>query len=248
MVDAFRDDLNRAHGQYPELSVNQLREFLSTIIRVTSMEEDDFTKIQKEKVRLLSEYREEIDDLLKAANDLRQRSIEDWPERFRRQVDEQLWADGWLTRDDFGENGCIFREGWYLDNENLEPTTGYAETQDNTGFRLHFNHLIRKEESFTEGELTYRLRCPTRVQMRDEFHSLYNKERWQEKLDPILQERGISNKGQKRDYMQKTYDVDQSGLPESYFKTLALAFEEHIPVAKVLDDIVDEALEKVKEG
>jgi hypothetical protein len=39
--------------------------------------------------------------------------------------------------------------------------------------------------------------------------------------------------------------VDQSGLPESYFETLAVAFEEHIPVAEVIDGIVNEATSNI---
>jgi hypothetical protein len=46
--------------------------------------------------------------------------------------------------------------------------------------------------------------------------------------------------------MAKTYDVDQSRLPESYFQTLATAFEEHVPIAEAIDNIVDEARENVK--
>lgn len=247
VVAAFRDEINRSHGQYPERSVNQLREFLSTIIRVTSMEDDDFTQIQKEKVRLLSEYRDDIDDLLDAAESLRQRSIEEWPELFRSHLDDELWTEEWHIRKDHGKWGCIFREGWYLEDDDLEPTLDHVETQGPTGFRLHFIHLIRNERSFTEGELTYLLRCPTNVPMRDEFHWLYNSDRWQERIRPLLKERGITNKGNKRDLMSKTYDVDQSGLPESYFKTLATAYEEHIPVAEVVDEIVAEAPENVQD-
>lgn len=240
VVEAFRDELNHAHGQYPEQSSNQLREFLSTIIRVTSMEEDDFTQIQKEKVRLLSEYRDDIDELLDAAESLRQNAIEEWPEQLLSRVDH-LWTDDWFLWDDPGKWGCICHDDWYLDDENLEPTRHYNETKGSTGFRLHFVHLIRNERSFREGELTYLLRSPTNVEMRDEFNRLYNSDRWQERLDPLLKERGITNKGNKRDLMQKTYDVDQSGLPESYYDTLATAFEEHIPVAEVIDEIVVEA-------
>ena len=85
------------------------------------------------------------------------------------------------------------------------------------------------------------------MDLRDEFHRLYNSDRWQNELEPLLDERGITNKGNKQDYMLKTYDVDQSGLPESYFETLAVAFEEHISVAEVIDGIVEEAVANVKD-
>lgn len=47
VVNVFHEKLRRSHGKYPERSVNQLEDFLSTISQVISMEEDDFTTIQK---------------------------------------------------------------------------------------------------------------------------------------------------------------------------------------------------------
>jgi hypothetical protein len=247
IVEAFQEELNLSHGQYPERSAGQLEDFLSTIITVTNMEENDFEQIQKEKVQLLSEYRNDIDELLAAAESLRQRSIEEWPELFRSQVDDDVWTDEWHTRDDYGKYGCVFRDGWYRDNENLAPTLDHDETRGGRGIRLHFVHLIRKKKSFSEGQLTYILRSPASVDLRDEFNRLYNSQRWQNKLEPLLDERGISNKGNLRDYTKKTYAVDQSGLPGSYFETLAVAFKEHIPVAEVVDEILDEAVANIKD-
>ncbi|MFC7240406.1 PD-(D/E)XK nuclease family protein [Saliphagus sp. GCM10025317] len=245
VADAFRERLRRSHGRYPDRSVAQLEDFLSTITAVTRTDEDDFTMIQKEKVRLLSEYRDDIDELLEAAEALRQRALEDWPTLFRDQLEDDLWTEEWQMRDDPGKYGCLFRHGWYRD-ENLEPTTDNEATWGETGFRLHFGHPIRKNRSFTRGELTYYLVCPTNVPLRDEFYHVYNSERWQQTLKPLLAERNITNKGNKRDITAKTYDVDQSGLPESYFATLSTAFEEHLPVAAVVDDVLNEALENLE--
>jgi len=247
IVEAFQERLNHSHGQYPQRSVSQLEDFLSTVITVTNMAENEFEQIQREKVQLLSEYRTDIEALLEAAETLRQRSIEQWPELFLEALDDELWTDEWHYRyEDYREYGCLFRDGWYLDDERLEPTIDHTETKDSTGFRLHFNHLIRNEESFSKGRLTYRLRSPTRVPLRDEFYNQYHSDKWQNKLDPLFEELGITNKGNKANYTRKTYDVDQSGLPESYFETLAFAFEEHLPVAKIIDDVVAEAVEEVK--
>lgn len=248
IVESFETVLERSHGRYPERSVSQLREFLSTITQVTNMEDDDFTAIQKEKVQLLSEYRGDIDTLLDAAESLRQRAIEDWPELFKSHVDEELWTDKWHTRADPGKWGCLFKDDWYLDDDDLEPTIDRTDTHGQNGLRLHFVHLIRNEESFSRGKLTFILRCPTRVDLRDEFHHLYNSDRLQDRIEPILDKAEITNKGQKKDYTEKTYDVDQSGLPESYFETLATAFAEHQPFADVVDDIVDEAVDSVREA
>jgi hypothetical protein len=246
VVDAFSEELQLSHGKYPERSVSQLNDFLSTVIEVTRMEEDDFTETQKEKVQLLDEYREDIDELLDAAESLRKRSKEEWPDLFLEQLDDDLWTDEWNFRDDYDKYGCIFRDGWYLDDENLDPTFDHKKTWGNTGFRLHFVHRISRTESFTRGKLTYRLLSPTSVDMRDEFYQSYNSSKWQDKLEPLLDEHNITNKGNKKIHMTKTYDVDQSRLPESYFETLAVAFEEHVPIAEVVDEIVAEAHENVK--
>ncbi|WP_458208733.1 PD-(D/E)XK nuclease family protein [Haladaptatus sp. NG-SE-30] len=246
VVSAFQDRLRRSHGRYPERSVAQLEDFLTTISTVISMDEDDYTVIQKEKVRLLSEYRVDIDELLDAAETLRQRALEEWPTLFRSQLNDDMWTEGWQLRDNPGKYGCIFRHGWYRDNENLAPTTDNEATWGDRGFRLHFGHTIRKKRSFSRGELTYYLVCPTSVRLRDEFHRAYNSDRWQSKLQPLLEERNITNKGNKQEVMTKTYDVDQSGLPESYFSTLASAFEEHCPVAEVIDDVLSEAIRNLE--
>lgn len=247
IVETFQAELRRSHGQYPNRSTSQLQDFLSTVIRVTNMEDDDFTETQQEKVRLLSEYRDDIEELFEAADALREQAIERWPELFLDQLDGNLWTDEWHYRyDDYGEYGCFFRNGWYLDDENLETTVNHDETTGSTGFRLHLIHMIRRKESFRDGKLTLILRSPTKVELRDEFNSLYNSDRWQDQLEHLLNERGITNKGNMRDYTEKTYEVDQSRLPESYFETLATAFEEHIPVAKTVDGIVEEALDNVE--
>ncbi|MDS0300891.1 PD-(D/E)XK nuclease family protein [Halogeometricum sp. S1BR25-6] len=246
VVDAFQERLRQSHGRYPERSVSQLQDFLSTIGMVTSTDEDDYTMTQKEKIRLLSEYRDDIDELLDAADALRQRALEEWPTLFRSQLDDRLWTEEWQMRDDPGKYGCIFRYGWYRDDENLAPTTDNEATWGNTGFRLHFGHTIRKKQSFSRGELTYYLVCATSVPLRDEFHRVYNSNRWQSKLQPLLEERNITNKGNKKSIMTKTYDVDQSELPESYFSTLATAFEEHRPIAEIVDGVLNESLKNLK--
>jgi hypothetical protein len=243
LVESFQHKLNLSHGQYPGRSINQLEDFLSTIITVTNMEENNFEQIQKEKVQLLSEYRSDIDELFEAAESLREQSLEGWPQRFQNHVSNDVWTDAWYARD--SKWGTIYTDGWCLDGE-LNPTNNVSETKGNDGARLHFMHYLRSEESFREGTLRYKLVCNTRVPFRDEFHRLYNTDRWQEKLKPILIEQNITNRGNKSEYTRKTYDVDQSGLPRSYFETLAIAFEEHLPVAEVVNDIVAEAVENLK--
>lgn len=244
VVEAFNERLRLSHGRYPARSVSQLEDFLSTVTQVINMGENDFTQTQKEKVRLLAEYRAEIDELFASTNKLRQRAIEEWPDRFRSHVDEDLWTDEWHAQS--SKWGQIYRDGWFLDGA-LNPTTDIDETKGNDGLRLFFMHYIRNEDSFLKGKVRYELGCSTRVPVRDEFHRLYNSNTWQEELKPILAERDIVNRGNKAEYTRKVYDVDQSGLPESYFDTLATAFEEHLPVAEITDEILEEAVTNVKQ-
>lgn len=246
IAGAFKNRLRRSDGRYPVRSVAQLEDFLSTINTVTSTKENNYTMIQKEKVRLLSEYRDDIDKLLQAAEALRERAEEEWPTLFLNQLNDELWTEEWTMQDDPDEWGCIFRRGWYRDDESLKPTTNSEATWGDTGFRLHFCNTIRKKRSFSRGELTYYLSCPTSVPLRDEFHSVYNSDKYQNELRPLLEERNITNKGNKKEVMTKTYDVDQSGLPESYFATLATAFEEHRPIAEVIDNVLSEAINNLE--
>lgn len=224
----------------------QLEDFISTIDMVTSTDEDDFTSAQKEKVRLLSEYRSDIDELLDAAETLRERAVDEWPTLFQSQLDDDLWTNEWNIRRDDKEYGLLYRHEWYRDDEDLAPTTDYEATWGDRGFRLHFAHMIRQKRSFARGELTYSLICPTSVPLRDEFNELYNSDRGQDKLRPLLEERNITNKGNKRVLMTKTYDVDQSRLSESYFETLATAFEEHLPIAEEMDNVLVKACQSLE--
>jgi len=245
LVDAFYNEIRHSYGKYPERSINQLEDFLYTVIQVTNMEEDDFTSVQKEKIRLLSEYRQDIDELLEAADSLHQRALEDWAKMFRSQVSDELWTDEWHLRDD--KYGRMFKTGWYLDS-NLEPTNTPSEAWGDNGLRVHFVHYIRDEESFRRGELAFKLRSNSlnSVEVRDEFQRLFNSDRWQKELQPILDSSQISNEGKKKELTKKTYDVDQPNLPESYFETLAFAFEEHLPLVEVVDKILDDAVENVQ--
>jgi hypothetical protein len=60
--------------------------------------------------------------------------------------------------------------------------------------------------------------------------------------------RVLQNQGYQRDYTEKSYDVDQSGLPGTYFDTLVTAFEEHLAVAEAVDEIHQEALSNITQG
>lgn len=245
VVEAFENELRSSHGRYPQRSVSQLDDFISTVKQVTRMEEDDFTQTQKEKVKILAEYRDDIDEVVEAADKLRQRSIEEWPEPFFEQLDEELWGDDWYARRFKPEYGVIYRRGWYMTPDEHEVIVDEESIKERGGFRIHYNHMIRNEESFTEGELTFRLNSFRSIDFRDEFHRLYNSDRWQQQLEPLLDERNITNKGNKKLYTIKTYDVDQARLPESYFETLATAFEEHLPVSDIVSEIVEEVRENV---
>lgn len=245
VATTLQAELNSNRGQYPERSVNQLADFLKTVRGVTNMEPDDFTETQKEKIQLLAEYRDEIDELFDAADSLRSSLARngEWVPPFLEIAEERnIWSDEWHTRPD--KYGCLFRDGWYLDGDR-ESTIDESETREDGGHRLHLIHLIRNKSSFQDGELTMILRCSTNTDIRSEFHRRFNSDRWQEKLRPVFEERDITNKGNKRDYTRKSYGVNQSGLPESYFETLATAFEEHKQVAELADAIHQEALSAI---
>jgi len=61
--------------------------------------------------------------LFEAAETLRQQAVEEWPALFLAELDDGLWTDEWHYRyEDYREWGCAFRDGWYLDDEGLNPT------------------------------------------------------------------------------------------------------------------------------
>jgi len=245
LVDAFREVLWESRGKYPNRSVSQLDDFLTTVADITNMTDDKYTEIQREKVQLLGDYWDDITELFEAAEKLRKQSIDTWPEEFASRVEESgLWGDEWHIRED--EYGCLFRDGWCLDDEQ-QPVTDHNKTRGNSGHRLHFIHLIRNESSFREGKLSFILRSPTNNDLRDEFNRLFNSGARQDRLKPLLDERDIQNQGYQRDYTEKIYDVDQSGLPGTYFDTLVTAFEEHLAVAEVVDEIHQEALSNISQ-
>ncbi|WP_257300898.1 PD-(D/E)XK nuclease family protein [Haloarchaeobius sp. FL176] len=246
VVDAFTDVVRFSRGQYPDRSVSQLDDFHANINKVTSMTDDDFTERQKEKMQFLDEYRSEIDELFEAAEALRRPLAEDgeWVDMFRSVApDCEVWTDEWHCRRD--KWGCIFQSGWYRDN-NWEPTTDHQETRGGSGHRLHFTHMIRKERSFRDGVLKFELRSSTNNSVRSVFNNLYNSERWQTKLDSVCDEHGITNKGNQKTYTTATYDVNQAGLPESYFETLETAFSDHQELAHLVNQIHREAVAEAR--
>lgn len=245
VVEAFNETLHLTRGQYPNQSISQLDDFHANISSVISMTDDDFTETQKEKMQLLDEYRDEIDELFEAAEALRRPLAEDgeWVDVFRSAAPEcDVWADEWHCRRD--KWGCIFLDGWYLDND-WTPTTNHQETRGGPGHRLHFSHMIRKKRSFRDGILVFELRCSSNNEIRSVFNDLYNSDSWQSKLDSACDDYGITNKGNQKTYTTRTYDVDQAGLPESYFEMLETAFKDHRELAQTVDEIHKKALDQV---
>jgi hypothetical protein len=45
---------------------------------------------------------------------------------------------------------------------------------------------------------------------------------------------------------RKTYHIEQSGLPESYFEMLSVVFEEHIRVAEVINKLLKKSLMRLQ--
>lgn len=246
VADAFSEEVKFSRGQYPERSVSQVDDFLTNIQRVTMTREDKFTETQKEKVQLLDEYRNDIQELFDAADALRKPLVEDgeWAERFLNIAkNSEFWSDEWHCRSD--KWGCIFRDGWYLDND-WNPTTDHTATRGGPGHRLHFTHHIRKEESFRNGVLRMYLVSPTSNEIREEFNALYQSEEWRGEIEKVCEKYGINNRSLQKTYTKASYDVDQSRLPDSYFETLLTAFEEHKEIADIANRIHQKALEKAR--
>lgn len=71
--------------------------------------------------------------------------------RCRDEVGDERWTDERWIYNASAESGTICRRGWWLDDEHLEATSAIGDTN---GFRLFFNRMIRRTESFSRGTLT----------------------------------------------------------------------------------------------
>jgi hypothetical protein len=232
----FEPLLLNNHGRYSSRTAAQLADFTDTIQQ--DMTQDEHIQTAQEKMELYFKHQDAIQEAKRGLETAYEYEIENWRRRFIEGYLPENWSEEWHT--DPRKYGQIYHSKWRQD-EGLMI--------ENTEIQLHFVHLIRNKESFTEGKLTFQLRMPNGGRYRDRLEELFMSERYDDRVDPALGEYDIDkgpgiNKGNPR-LTGKTYSVVKSDLPESYYETLQQAAREHIQIAPVINDILDTAIDEV---
>lgn len=233
----FNSLLIKNQGRYPTRTTAQLADFLDTIHQ--DMTEDEHIQTAQEKMQLYLNHQDAIREAREGLDTVYEHEKQNWRRRFIEGYLPENWGNDWHTNPT--KYGQIYHSKWRQDDGLLK---------DDTEIRLHFVHLIRNKDSFTDGKLTFQLRMPNGGEYRDRFEDLFMSERFTDELDPLLGKYDI-DKGPGIDYGNprltgKTYCVVQSELPESYYDTLQQAVREHIDVAPVLNEILNAAIEAVE--
>lgn len=223
-------------GRYPARTTAQLTDFLDTIQQ--DMTEDEHIRTAQEKMHLYFNHEDAIREAQQGLETAYEYELQNWRRRFVEDYLPETWSDEWRTNPD--RNGQIYHSKWRQDD-------GLAI--DGAAVQMHFVHLIRDKDSFTDGKLTMQLRWPGSSRYRARFTDLFMSDRFADKLDPALGEYDI-DKGPGIDYSNprltgKVYSVVKSELPESYYETLQQATREHIAVTPVINEILETAIEEV---
>ncbi len=247
----------RSRGRYPAKSLAQLDDFLDTIRREMNTTNGAFEENQLEKMQLYLKYPNEIDrawEAREAFDDVYEREVDSWSKRFYNDFKPSNWSEKWHCESD--KWGQIYREGWRRTNK-LKPTND----RDEALYRVEFRHYIENKDSFKHGTLTFRLYCPaTRRAMRRKYPEMNTK--YREKFrNQFHSDEDVINSLQKNDIQRtepertqkshgeyhtlKTYNFDQQRLPNSYYGTLKIAFEEHHGIVDLIADIHRDTLNEI---
>lgn len=224
-------------GRYPTRTTAQLTDFFDTIQQ--DMTQDEHIETAQEKMRLYFNHEDAIREAREGLESVYEYEEENWRRRFIEGYLPENWSEDWHTNP--SRYGQFYHSKWRQDGE---------LSLDDTEIRLHFVHLIRNKESFTDGKLTVQLRMPDGGQYRDRFEELFMSERFADDLDSVLGKYDI-DKGSGIGYDNprltgKTYSVVKSELPESYYEILQQAAKEHIEAVPVINEVLDTAIEEVE--
>lgn len=249
----FDDVLRTARGMYSERALHQLRDFRDSIANEENMKDNEFNENQTEKTKLYLKYREDIDNVQKAFNDLVKRENERWGEYFLENHKPSSWDDSWHISQE--RRNYIFKDGWWLDGEG-EP----CENRNDAVYMYSFRHYL-DEDRIGDGVLQFR--CYSRNSnpdtYRDTIEDLVTNE-YREELETELSslshdfggaEKSIDYEGRKNSHTQTNYSLDvlaeseafYEDLPEVYYRTLEFAFDQHEPLTELLTEIHLEAVE-----
>ena len=232
VIEGFEGVLSENRGVYPARSQSQLSEFVDTVKEETGMSEDSYLQEQMEKAELYAEYREAIEEARDSFTYVVEEEQDRWSQRFVTEFKPEGWDKNWNC--DPRDKGQIYRDGWRLD-EGLKPCDSHTDSRT----QLQFVHFIREVEEIRGGELRFETKWPGGDEIRDAFDEWFVNH-GRDNIELAL--RGIETSPGKIVYTRKIYEFDVTGFPESYYETLAEAFEEHQEVADILSDGLETVL------
>jgi hypothetical protein len=234
-IERFR---TQSRGRHPSKSNAQLDDFLDTIRSEMNMTENEFEESQMAKMRLYLEYAESIDEAQDAFESVYEREKAAWKERFLDDFKPPNWTDEWNC--DPSKYGQIYKNNWRLD-ENLVPTN------EELDISLQFVHFIRNAASFRDGTLKFELKWPGGGDFWETFHDRFHSDETVERLRPVLNEYDINRiTDSSKSYTRKEYNFDQNQLPDSYYKTLVVAFEEHQEIGDIASNVLGTTLDELR--
>lgn len=230
--------LHTSRGRYPARTTAQLSDFLDTIRQ--DMMEDKHLQTKREKMNLYFEHLDAIQEAKDGLITIHEHERANWRRRFLEEYLPETWTEEWHCNPN--KYGQFYHSEWRQE-EGLQADGGRV--------KMHFVHLIRNVTSFEEGKLTVQLRWPGKSnRYKERFKALFVSDRFASKLDPRLGEYDITkapNISRSNPRLTgKVYDVDRSGLPESYYETLSIAVKEHQQIAPVINEVLQAAIRDVE--
>jgi len=231
--------LHNSRGRYPMRTTAQLSDFLDTIQQ--DMTEDRHLRTERKKMELYFEHLDAIREAKDGLETIWEHERENWRRRFLEDYLPDTWSEEWHCNPNV--YGHFYHSKWRR-GEGLKLPDGQV--------RMHFVHLIRDLESFEEGKLTVQLRWPgNQNRYKDRFTELFVSDRFADEIGPALGEYDVTkapniSRNNPR-LTEKIYDVDRSGLPESYYETLSTAVKEHQQLAPTINKVLDAAIDEVDE-
>lgn len=239
IVSVFDDVLSSIKRQYTERGIAQLRDFRDSIYNEITMSNKKIDGSQREKAALYVDYYNEISEAKDAYDKIHKRENKRWHQLFLEKYKPDSWTESWNC--DPGRGGYIYKDGWRLDADG-NPVTD----QDQADFHLEFQHFLSWKPIFADEQMRFRsyISKDANKAYRNEFKRLCNTE-YYNKLIETVDPYGIEHVTGKKTHTNKHYPFDGTQLPESFYETLADAFNEHIEVALILTEIHEQAVDTV---
>jgi hypothetical protein len=240
VVDVINEVLLNSLGKYSNRGTAQLTEFRDTIAKVTFMTEDEFNEVQQKRAEAYIDFYETIRTVEDAFEDFHQREINRWHNRFPEEFEGNLPGE-WNCAP--GKHGRIYKDGWRVDEQ------GNPVDDQEPEYCIEFQHHIKKEFSFSETRVSFRLYSSSRSnnEYRNRFKELWNG-KYDERVRDALNGTGIKKKKTRKTYTRQRKEYHSENVPDGYYSTLKEIFEVHLNIVPIVDKIHEEVVNELIEN